>query len=119
MKILILDDDPDISEILKDICESFGAKPVVCDSGEEALDTLKEQHFDLIFSDIFMPKMDGIEFTEAVRKLGITIPIIIISAGGRRNIEAFNRALKHGATELLEKPFGISEIKDLFDKYKS
>jgi CheY-like chemotaxis protein len=118
MDLIVVDDDPDICDILKHILEELGHNVNSFSSGFAALSYLENdehENLDVIISDIFMPGMDGIQLTKKIRNISKEIPIIIISAGGQKNLKAFEQAKLEGANILLEKPFGIESIEDALE----
>jgi len=78
-KILYAEDDVTIAFLTKDSLEER-YEVTHCSNGILALDTFKAAHFDLCLFDIMMPKMDGFELAEAIRKINAEIPILFISA---------------------------------------
>ena len=83
-KILVVDDDPIVKEMLKQMLERASHEVTVSENGKEALKILQEGQWpDLIITDIIMPEKDGIEFVRKVRKLNKEIKIIAISGGAR------------------------------------
>ncbi|HOS84884.1 MAG TPA: response regulator, partial [Bacteroidales bacterium] len=93
--ILIVDDERAIRNSLKDILEFENHKVELAEHGVEGLEKLKTQKFDIVFSDIKMPHMDGIEFLKAAMEERGEIPIIMIS--GHATIDIAVEAIKHGA----------------------
>src|SRR5690606_17316736 len=81
---------------------------VYCKNGEEAFNAFRSQPFDICLFDIMMPKMDGFELAEQIRKLNAQIPIIFISAKTLK--EDRIKGLKIGADDYLVKPFSIEEL---------
>ena len=80
LKLLYVEDNEDAREALLSLLENFFDDIVVAVDGEDAIEKFKNGHFDLIISDIRMPKMNGIEFSKKVRKINMEIPIIIATA---------------------------------------
>lgn len=107
-RILVVDDEYDIQQILAELLEDAGYKVVVAKNGAEALERLEEDRVDLIILDIMMPVMSGPEMVEALEKQGgEKPPILMISAGrtGEQTARLFDCAF-------LRKPFDIDEILD-------
>lgn len=113
-KVLIVDDEEDIREVLAEFCEILGAVPFIAENGEEGLNIFKKEKLDLIISDLKMPDMDGFEFVEKIRKLDKNIPIAIIS--GYIDEIHKNKIVEKGANFYIEKPFKIKDLKEIFDK---
>jgi DNA-binding NtrC family response regulator len=106
--ILIVDDERAIRNSLKDILEFEKHKVETAEHGIEGLEKLKTQKFDLVFSDIKMPHMDGIEFLKAAIEERGDIPIIMIS--GHATIDIAVDAIKHGAYDFISKPLDLNRI---------
>jgi DNA-binding NtrC family response regulator len=106
-KILVVDDDPDIRKILQDRLEALRYLVVTAENGREALETLAHEEPDLMFLDLQMPGMDGIE---VLRKLKdhTDLPVIIITAFG--TIEKAVQAMKEGAFDFITKPFSPDHL---------
>src|ERR1700686_4437110 len=78
-QLLIIDDDANTLASLARAFRMAGHEATVCDSATRALDLVKSQRFDLIFSDVVMPGKDGISFLEDLKALGLVIPAVMIS----------------------------------------
>ena len=77
--LLIVDDEPNTLASLSRAFRLEGHEAAVCDNANKALELAKSQSFDLIFSDVVMPGMDGIALLEELRNLGVTLPVVMIS----------------------------------------
>ena len=106
--LLIIDDDANTLASLARAFRMAGHDATVCDSAVRALELVKAQRFDLIFSDVVMPGKDGISFLEDLKALGITTPAIMIS--GQASVEMAVRATKLGAVDFLEKPLSTDKL---------
>lgn len=106
-RILIIDDEPAIRRVLRDILENEGYIVEDAASGIEALPIIKEQEFDAIFCDIKMPQMDGIEVLENIKQNSDT-PVIMISGHG--TIETAVEAIKKGAFDYISKPPDLNRL---------
>ncbi len=109
--ILVVDDEKNIRMTMSQSLEPLGLPVQTAVNGEEALRMLREQSFCLVFLDLKMPGMDGLE---ALRRIRIDWPrlrVIIITAHG--TIESAVEAMKLGAVDFIQKPFAPSEIRDL------
>lgn len=102
-KILVVDDLAAIRTSLREILEEEKHEVEEAKDGEEALKKLLHEHFDIAFCDIKMPKLDGIELLERVKKEGISTPFIMISAHGTK--ETALESIKRGAYFFIQKPF--------------
>ena len=106
--LLIIDDDTNTLASLARAFRLSGHEATVCDSATRALELLKSQSFDLIFSDVVMPGKDGLSFLEDCRALGVTTPVVMMS--GQAHIEMAVRATKLGAIDFLEKPLSTDKL---------
>jgi DNA-binding NtrC family response regulator len=101
--ILVIDDDPDIREVLRDRLESLGYRVLVAPSGKAGLELLEKQSPQLILLDIEMPAMSGLEVLKVIRKRELDITVVMITAYG--TIERAVEAMKEGAYDFIPKPF--------------
>ena len=101
--ILVVDDDPDIREVLKDRLESLGYLVQAAAGGKEALEVLEKQNPQLILLDIEMPAMSGLQVLKEIRKRELDITVVMITAYG--TIERAVEAMKEGAYDFIPKPF--------------
>jgi two-component system, NtrC family, nitrogen regulation response regulator NtrX len=106
--LLIIDDDPNTLASLSRAFRLAGHEATVCDNAARALDLVKTQSFDLIFSDVVMPGKDGLSFLEDFRALGIATPVVMMS--GQAHIEMAVRATRLGALDFLEKPLSTEKL---------
>ncbi len=106
--LLLIDDDPNTLASLSRAFRLAGHEATVCDSATRALELVKTQSFDLIFSDVVMPGKDGLSFLEDFKGLGITTPVVMMS--GQAHIEMAVRATKLGALDFLEKPLSTDKL---------
>ncbi len=106
-KILIADDNLQITKILSEFAKKEGYEPAIAYDGEEALELFCQDQFSIILLDVMMPKRDGFEICREIRKVS-NIPIIIITARG----EDFERimGLDIGADDYIVKPFSVGEV---------
>src|SRR3990172_780580 len=79
-KILLVEDDPNLGQILAEYLQLKGFEPVLCHDGEEALASYKTNPFDLCLLDIMMPKKDGFTLAKDIRSIDKRIPIIFLTA---------------------------------------
>ena len=106
--ILIIDDERSIRNVLKDILGNEGFKVDEASDGEEGLQKFKQNGYDLILCDIKMPKLDGLEFLDAVVAANSETPVIMISGHG--NIETAVDAVKKGAYDYISKPPDLNRL---------
>ncbi|MDR1652049.1 MAG: sigma-54 dependent transcriptional regulator [Prevotellaceae bacterium] len=107
-KILVIDDERSIRGTLKDILEFEKHKVTLAENGRKGLAAVESGEFDLIFSDVKMPEMDGLEFLTKVREMNIETPVVMISGHG--NIETAVECIKIGAFDFIEKPIDLNRL---------
>jgi two-component system KDP operon response regulator KdpE len=105
--ILVVDDEPQITRVLKTTLSSQGYGVRSAGDGQQALDEMKNWPPDLIITDLRMPLMDGLELCRRVRK-DSRIPIIVLSVKGEETIKV--EALDAGADDYITKPFSVNEL---------
>ncbi len=107
--ILVVDDEPDIRETVRDILEDEGYVVVNAENGESARRALRERRPDLILLDIWMPDLDGISLLkEWGEEDGLPCPVIMMSGHG--NVETAVEATRLGAYDFLEKPLSLAKL---------
>jgi two-component system, NtrC family, nitrogen regulation response regulator NtrX len=107
-KILIIDDERAIRRALREILEFEDFQVEEAENGAEGLDKAKNTLYDIIFCDIKMPQMDGMEVLEGLIQAKVDTPVIMISGHG--NIETAVEAIKKGAFDFIEKPLDLNRI---------
>lgn len=105
-KILIIDDERAIRNTMQEILSFENYEVETAPDGKAGLEKAQKNHYDLIYSDIKMPEMDGLEFLDAAKDLGC--PIIMISGHG--DIETAVTAIKRGAWDFVEKPLDLNHL---------
>ena len=107
-KILVIDDERSIRRALREILEFEDYEVHEAENGKDGLEKIKNNDFDLIFCDIKMPQMDGLEVLEGAILAKNEAPIIMISGHG--NIETAVESIKKGAFDFIEKPLDLNRI---------
>lgn len=120
-RILLVEDSPDNVALFLTYLKGSDAQVTVATDGLEAVKAVRESEFDLIIMDLQMPNLDGFEATAQIRAMGITVPIIALSAHALT--EHHERAIQVGFTTFLTKPIKrdllLSSICELINKVKS
>ncbi|MGO9613344.1 MAG: sigma-54-dependent transcriptional regulator [Dissulfurispiraceae bacterium] len=106
--IMVVDDEKGIQESLSGIFEDEGYSVLSVSSGEEALKLFPEQTPDVVFLDVWLPEMDGIETLSRLKEMDPEIPVIMISGHG--NVELAVKATRQGAYDFLEKPLSLEKV---------
>ena len=107
-KILIIDDERAIRRALREILEFEDFEVEEAENGKEGLEKAQAIAYDIIFCDIKMPLMDGMEVLDALQKAKVESPVIMISGHG--NIDTAVQAIKKGAFDFIEKPLDLNRI---------
>ena len=106
--LLLIDDDPNTLASLARAFRLAGHEATVCDNALRAGELIRNQHFDLILSDVVMPGKTGMELLEELKQAGVKTPIVLIS--GQANIEMAVKATRLGALDFLEKPLSTDKL---------
>jgi DNA-binding NtrC family response regulator len=106
--ILVVDDDPDIQEVLKDRLESMSYRVLVASNGKEGLELLERQNPQMVLLDIEMPGMSGLEVLKEIHRREIDVTVVMVTAYG--TIERAVQAVKEGAYDFIPKPFEPDHI---------
>ena len=107
--ILVIDDERSMREFLSIMLEKEGYKVIAMDNGNDALDFIKKNNYDLIITDIKMPKVSGINILRESMALHTNTPVIMITAFASTDVAV--EAMKLGAYDYITKPFKVDEIK--------
>ncbi len=108
LTVLVVDDEPDLREILREKLEWEGFKVIEAENGKQALEKFNANKIDMVLSDIRMPGGDGITLLDAIRKINFNSPpVILISGFSDINKED---ALKRGAQSLYAKPYNLKQL---------
>ena len=114
-----MEDNNDFGELLAKLLDRFRYDVIQAGSGVAAINQASEKHPDLILMDIYLPEMTGDEITARLKANPATrdIPVIITTAFQERDVT--NRALHAGAAEILPKPFSLTMLRRILDRYLS
>ena len=108
MKVLIIDDERAIRRALKEILEYENCQVLEAENGKEGLEMIRSNSLDVIFCDIKMPLLDGMELLDQIQNEGNEVPIVMISGHG--SLETAVQAIKKGAFDFIEKPLDLNRI---------
>ncbi|HLF14065.1 MAG TPA: sigma-54 dependent transcriptional regulator [Bacteroidota bacterium] len=112
--VLVVDDDEKILFAFQEVLRKDGHRCIVARNGEEALGQLLKESPDLVFMDITMPKLDGIETLKRIKQHGSLLPVIIITGYG--TMQTAIRAVQSGAFEYLTKPLDVEKIREVTNR---
>ncbi len=113
-QVLIVDDEPNLRKILAAQLSRDGYEVMLAEDGEQGLTMLRENHIDLIVTDLKMPKVDGMELLRQALRESPDLPIVMITAHG--TVDTAVEALKLGAFDYLTKPFDKDEVRQVVAK---
>ncbi|HLT77368.1 MAG TPA: response regulator [Ferrovibrio sp.] len=117
-RILLVDDDSDIREVLRDHLESAGHSVVEAQNGKVGMVVLGQNPCDLVITDVYMPDGDGIEFITRLHEQAEDLPIIAMSGGGSHDFGLHMLAVTSvlGARAILAKPFNCDQLLQTVDR---
>lgn len=106
-RILVADDEPAIRKVVRDALEREGHDVVTVIDGQEALERFDDGRFDLLVTDLAMPRVDGLELVKEVRRRS-RVPVLVLTVRGEEREKV--RLLDEGADDYMTKPFGVAEL---------
>jgi CheY-like chemotaxis protein len=109
LKVLLVDDEEDVLEVIRDRLEANRFTVVTAGTGLEALKKFSSEKFDGVFLDLRMPEMDGMQALEEIRKRDNKIPVIILTSSSTQQVAL--KAIAKGANEYVLKPFEWQDLK--------
>ena len=107
-RILVVDDEESIRDLLRLVLTGEGYSVVTANDGEEAIEHLKAQRFDLVITDLVMPRVNGVEVLRAAKRIDSNFPVIVIT--GYPSVETVTELVKLGAGDYLRKPFNVDVV---------
>ena len=111
LSILVVDDEPELRELIRITLEGAGHRVTVAPDGRKAGDVLRREKFDLLITDVLMPERDGIELIGEVRAKYPALRIVVMTAGGRVDLEDYLLVARRlGAHAGLAKPFAGRQL---------
>lgn len=111
LSVLVAEDNPVSQAVMREQLEAIGAYPTVAADGHQALQLWQSKRFDMVITDINMPRMNGYELTRALREAGVEAPIIGITANALR--EEGERCLQAGMTAWIVKPLSLGTLRQV------
>ena len=107
-KLLLVDDEPMLLELLKEEFEDLGIHCFTAENGFKALDIIKRENLDAILCDINMPGMDGLDLLIEMRRLQFETPLVFLTGHGEKDHAI--RALRNGAFDFINKPYDRTQL---------
>lgn len=107
-KLLVVEDDPNLGDILQEYLQMKGYTTTLCRDGEEGWNKFKKDKYDLCLLDIMMPKKDGFTLAKEIKKVQENLPILFLTAKNQK--DDIIEGLKIGADDYLTKPFSMEEL---------
>lgn len=109
--VLVVDDDPEIGTLFKRVLQRQMCTVDVVATGEEAVERVRKNTYDIIFLDLVLPGMDGVDTFARIRRVDPDVPVVLVT--GYPDSELVGRAMHHGAVSLLIKPVPVAEVRKL------
>ena len=116
-RILIIDDDEEMSSLLRDFLKDDGYEADFANNGEAALSKISRKPFDLVLTDFRMPGLTGLDILPEIKKLQPAASVMVITAFGSE--ELHHRSLERGADAYVEKPIGFHKLRVLIGELLS
>jgi two-component system response regulator AtoC len=113
-QILVVDDEPNLRRVLRAQLERDGYDVHTAEDGEQAIALLRDNHLDLVITDLRMPKLDGMELLRRIVSSEDAVPVVMITAHG--TVDTAVEALKTGAFDYITKPFDQAEVRTIVRK---
>jgi CheY-like chemotaxis protein len=110
INILVVDDEKNLTLAMRRLLSAEGYSTQTAGSGEEALEVVKEKDYDLIFLDVNMPEMNGLETFKKLKKITPKSAVIMITGYGKTLKTLVEEALGLGVRKVIDKPFKINQI---------
>ncbi len=107
-RILVVDDEESIRDLLRLVLTGEGYSVVTASGGEEAIEYLEAQRFDLVITDLVMPTVNGVEVLRAAKRIDPAYPVIVIT--GYPSVETVTELVRLGAGDYLTKPFNVDVV---------
>ncbi|MEE9365970.1 MAG: response regulator, partial [Dehalococcoidales bacterium] len=114
-KVLVVEDHKNIRLLMEKILKRFGFEVTLAEDGQQAVEKVLEECFDLVLMDIRMPVLNGFEATERLREKGVTTPIIALTAHAMKGDR--EKCLEAGCDDYISKPFDQEELRRTLSKY--
>jgi CheY-like chemotaxis protein len=114
--VLVVDDEEAVRETLAEMLVSLGHRATVVEGGAEALALLEDARFDLVFTDLSMPEMDGIEVAREIRRRRAGLPVVIVTGYGKDALRSHGAG--DAAAAVIGKPFDFEQVEEVLARFK-
>jgi len=111
LKCLVVDDEAEVGRVLGDVLQTSGHRVVVLTDGAAAIAQLRAEPFDVVFTDLAMPRVSGWQVAQAVKEIAPTVPVVLVTGFGVE-LSAEERQT-HGVDMVLVKPLKITDVQDV------
>jgi len=108
MSVLVVDDEKTVREFFREFLKKKNAEVDFADTGKGAVEEAGKNHYDLIFMDIVLPEIHGVQAYEKLKELGKRIPVVMMTGYAVEGL--IERARKGGIRTILKKPFTLNEV---------
>jgi response regulator RpfG family c-di-GMP phosphodiesterase len=114
-KVLIVDDDPIVRDVLSDILAGIGGyRTDVAVDGRDGIEKLTNEEYDIVFTDLSMPRMGGMDLLKETRRIVPSLSVVVITSFS--TIETAINAMKEGARDFITKPFNVNTVVSIADR---
>ena len=114
MDIMIVDDEPQVAEVLAASLQRQGHRTTVVHSGREALDRIKGSPFDALFLDVSMPGMNGLDVMAEVKRIRPSLAVVVIT--GHATADEIDHVRKMGAVDVIQKPSALTHYHQAIER---
>jgi two-component system response regulator AtoC len=114
-RVLIVDDNKDLLEVITDLLELYGYEVYIAEGGQEALDIMRKRNISAVVSDIRMPGMDGFYLMADIKNRFPGTPVVLMTGFSPNDTREL--AFSKGADAFIAKPFHIRELSNILDKF--
>ena len=116
MSVLVVDDEKTVRDFFREYLKSKNADVDFADTGKGAVEEAGKNHYDLIFMDIVLPEIHGVQAYEKLKELGKKIPVVMMTGYAVEGL--IERARKGGIRTILKKPFTLKEVEAVFEEVR-
>ncbi len=118
LKVLVVDDDQMVRDTLYQLLTQIaGCDTELAETGKDGLEKIQKEEFNVVFTDLTMPEMNGIDLIKEAKRINPYLPIVVITGYG--SIDNAVNAMKEGATDFITKPFTIENIMEILNRIKT